>query len=103
MFFVLAFVITWLILRPGVAANLGCIDFQLDVTVLTILGSLGPLLAAMIVKFMTEGWEGIKEIFQSALVGNPEDQKTYYLFLASWGLVAAATMVMAISALTTSR
>jgi hypothetical protein len=41
LFFVLAFAITWLILSPGVAANLGYIDFDLDGTVLTILGGVG--------------------------------------------------------------
>ena len=44
-YFVLAFTFTWLILSPGVAANLGLWDFGFDGTILTILGVIGPLLA----------------------------------------------------------
>ncbi len=63
MYFVLAFIFTWLILSPGVASTLGLLDLQFDGTVLTILGGLGPLLAAILVTKATEGSEGVRKIF----------------------------------------
>jgi membrane protease YdiL (CAAX protease family) len=65
MYFVLSFVFTWLILSPGVAANLGLIEFNFDGTVLTILGGIGPLLAVIIVTSATEGSSGVRKIFRS--------------------------------------
>jgi len=64
-YFVLAFLITWLILAPGVAANLGLLDFQMDGTVLTILSGVGPLLAAIIVTVAIKGSAGVREIISS--------------------------------------
>ena len=65
MYFILAFVITWLILSPGVAATLGLLDFQFNGTVLTFLAGIGPLLAAIIVTGATKGGEGVRNIFRS--------------------------------------
>ncbi|MGB2964521.1 MAG: type II CAAX endopeptidase family protein [Anaerolineales bacterium] len=67
MFFVLAFAITWLILSPGILANLGLLEFNFDGTVLTILGGLGPLLAVIIVRSAAESSSSIKKIFQGAI------------------------------------
>lgn len=64
-YFVLAFAISWLIWTPGVAAALGLLDFQFQPTVLTFLGAIGPLLAALIVTGATEGGEGVRNIFRS--------------------------------------
>jgi membrane protease YdiL (CAAX protease family) len=64
MYFILAFTFTWLILSPGVAANLGLINFGLDGTILTILGGLGPLLATIVVTGTNEGKSGVREIFE---------------------------------------
>jgi len=65
MYFILAFVIAWLILSPGVASTLGLLNFEFDGTVLTILGGIGPLLAAIIVTKATEGNAGVRKIFRS--------------------------------------
>jgi len=64
-YFILAFLFTWLILAPGVAANLGLIEFNIDGTLLTILGAMGPLLAALIVRSAEQGQEGIRQTFLS--------------------------------------
>ena len=64
-FFILAFLFTWLILAPGVAATLGILDFQFEGTVLTILGVLGPLLAALVVTRANRGWAGVGALFRS--------------------------------------
>jgi membrane protease YdiL (CAAX protease family) len=64
-YFFLAFLFTWLILSPGVAGNLGLIEFNMDGTLLTILSGLGPLIATLIVRSATEGQAGIKETFQA--------------------------------------
>lgn len=65
MYFILAFGFTWLVLGPGVASSLGLLDFEFEGTVLTILGGVGPLLAAIIVTGVTEGRIGISRIFRS--------------------------------------
>jgi membrane protease YdiL (CAAX protease family) len=65
MYFVLAFIFTWLILSPGVASTLGLLDFQIDGFVVTILAGLGPLLAAIVVTSATEGRTGVRKIFES--------------------------------------
>ena len=65
MYFILAIVITWLILGPGVASTLGFIDFEFDGIVLSTLGQFGPLLAALIVTSVTAGNLGVRKIFQS--------------------------------------
>ena len=65
LYFVLAFLFTWLILSPGVAANLGLLDFQMDGTVLTILSGIGPLLAAIILTGATKGRNAVRGIFSS--------------------------------------
>jgi membrane protease YdiL (CAAX protease family) len=64
-YFFLAFIFSWLILAPGVAANLGWIEFNMDGMVLTFLSALGPLLAALIVRSSEHGQKGIQKIFQS--------------------------------------
>jgi hypothetical protein len=64
-YFVLAFSFSWLILSPGVAANLGLLNFDIDGTVLTFLGGIGPLLAAIVVTSVTEGSTGVRQIFRS--------------------------------------
>ena len=64
-FFALAFLFTWLILGPGVVTNLGLVDFRFDGTVVTILGGLGPFLAALTVTWITEGREGAIKIFRN--------------------------------------
>jgi uncharacterized protein len=64
-YFVLAFVFTWLILSPGVASTLGLLDFPIDGFVVTILAGLGPLLAAIVVTGATGGRAGVRKIFQS--------------------------------------
>lgn len=65
MYFVLSFAISWLIFSPGVAANIGLIDFGFDGTVLTILGGLGPFIAATVVTGATDGTPGIRKMFNS--------------------------------------
>jgi membrane protease YdiL (CAAX protease family) len=65
MYIILAFTFTWLILSPGVAANLGLLTFEMDGTILTILGGLGPLLAAVIVTYAIDGNKGLHRIFRS--------------------------------------
>ncbi len=65
LYFTLSFAFTWLILSPGVAANLGLLDFEFDGTVLTILGGIGPLLAVIVVTKTTEGNAGVRKIFHS--------------------------------------
>ena len=65
MYFILAIVITWLILGPGVASTLGFIDFEFDGIVLSTLGQFGPLLAALIVTGATMGSAGVRKIFRS--------------------------------------
>ena len=65
MYFILAFGLTWLILSPGIATNLGLLNFEFDGTVLTILGGIGPLLASIIVTNATEGSSGVRKIFRS--------------------------------------
>ena len=64
-YFVLAFLITWLILFPGLAANLGLLEFPVDGTVLTFLSGVGPLLAASIVTGATKGRDAVSGIFCS--------------------------------------
>jgi membrane protease YdiL (CAAX protease family) len=66
-YFILSFLFTWLILAPGVAANLGLIEFNFDGTLLTILGALGPLMAVLIVRSAESGQEGIRQTFQSII------------------------------------
>jgi uncharacterized protein len=63
MYFLLAFAFTWLILSPGVASTLGLLDFQFEGMILTMLGGLGPLLAALVMTGATEGRAGIYKIF----------------------------------------
>jgi len=65
LYFTLSFAFTWLILSPGVAANLGLLNFEFDGTVLTILGGIGPLLAVIVVTKATEGNAGVRKIFRS--------------------------------------
>ena len=65
MYFLLAFIFTWSILSPGVASTLGLLDFQVDGTLLTILGGLGPLLSAIIVTGATDGSDGVRGIISS--------------------------------------
>jgi membrane protease YdiL (CAAX protease family) len=65
MYFILAIVITWLILGPGVASTLGFFDFEFDGIVLSTLGQFGPLLAALIVTGATVGSAGVRKIFRS--------------------------------------
>jgi len=65
MYFVLAFVFTWLILSPGVASTLDLLDFKFEGTVLTIVGGFGPLLAAILVTKATEGNASVIKIFRS--------------------------------------
>jgi membrane protease YdiL (CAAX protease family) len=64
-YFFLAFLFTWLILAPGVAANLGWIEFNFNGTLLTILSTLGPLLAVLIIRSADQGQEGIRQTFHS--------------------------------------
>jgi membrane protease YdiL (CAAX protease family) len=64
-YFFLAFLISWLILSPGIAGNLGLIEFNFDGTVLTILSTLGPFLAALIVRNAEGGGKGIRETVHS--------------------------------------
>ena len=54
MYFLLAFIFTWLILIPGVALTFDQIGFESEGTVLTILGGIGPLLVAVIATNATE-------------------------------------------------
>jgi len=65
MYFILAFAITWLILSPGVASTLGLLDLQFEGTVLTIMGGLGPLLAALMVTRATQGQTGVRKMLRS--------------------------------------
>ena len=65
MYFILAIIITWLILGPGVASTLGFFDFEFDGIVLSTLGQFGPLLAALIVTGATMGSAGVRKIFRS--------------------------------------
>ena len=65
MYFILAFTISWLIFSPGVAANLGMLNFRFDGTVLTILGGLGPFIAAIIVTRATDGKTGVAKLFRN--------------------------------------
>jgi membrane protease YdiL (CAAX protease family) len=63
-FYVLAYVISWLIWSPGVAAALGLLDLQPSGSLLTALGTVGPALAALIVAAVTGGAEGVVDLFR---------------------------------------
>ena len=92
MYFILAIVITWLILGPGVASTLGFFDFEFDGIVLSTLGQFGPLLAALIVTRATVGSTGVRKIFRSMFNWRVKARwwAASLLLLASLFVVAAA-------------
>lgn len=97
MYFLLAFVITWLILAPGVADNLGVLNFEFDGTVLTMISAVGPLSAAIIVTKMTEGSAGVRNIFESMFHWRVKVKwwGVAFLFLAGlFGIAALLSMLI---------
>jgi len=93
MYFILAFAITWIILSPGVAANLGWLNFEFDGTVLTILGGIGPLLAAIVVTGVTDGSAGVSNIFRSMFNWQVKLRWWVAAVLLLAGLFALATLL----------
>ena len=93
MYFVLAFVFTWLILSPGVASTLGLLDFQYEGTVLTILGGLGPLLSVIVVTGATESRTGIRKVFQNMFNWRVKARWWAAAVLLLAGLFAIASVV----------
>ena len=91
MYFILAIVITWLILGPGVASTLGFIDFEFDGIVLSTLGQFGPLLAALIVTSVTLGNLGVRKIFRSMFNWRVKARWWAAAVLLLAGLFAVAT------------
>jgi membrane protease YdiL (CAAX protease family) len=63
-FYVLAYVISWLIWSPGVAAGLGLLELDLSGSLLTALGALGPALAALIVSALTGGAQSVADLIR---------------------------------------
>ncbi len=66
-YFTLAFAISWLIFSPGVAAAFGLLDIEFNGNLLALLGSFGPLLAAIIVTTATKSKTGVRHIFRNLL------------------------------------
>ena len=93
MYFILAIVITWLILGPGVASTLGFIDFEFDGIVLSTLGQFGPLLAALIVTGATMGSAGVRKIFRSMFNWRVKARWWAASLLLLAGLFAAAAVL----------
>jgi membrane protease YdiL (CAAX protease family) len=85
-FFVLAYVISWLIWSPGVAAALGLLDLQLSGSLLTALGTVGPALAALIVTAVTGGADGVKDLVRRTVRWRVKWQ---WILLAGLGPLAA--------------
>ena len=85
-FYVLAYVLSWLIWSPGVAAALGLLDLQLSGSLLTALGTIGPALAALIVTGVAGGSESIKELVRRTFCWRV---KVQWILLALLGPLAA--------------
>lgn len=84
MYFGLAFVFTWLILSPGVAATVGLLNFAFEGTILTIASGFGPLLAVIFVTNAAAEKSGIRQRLSSPLARRAQ---------AKWW--AAALLLMA--------
>jgi membrane protease YdiL (CAAX protease family) len=96
MYFFLAFVFTWLILCPGVAATLGWLNFEFEGTVLTIVSGIGPLLAAILVTGAIEGKSGVHKIFDSMLNWQVKARWWAASIVPFAGLFAIATALSAL-------
>ena len=92
-YFVLAFIFTWLILSPGVAATIGLFDWDHDGTVLTILAGVGPLLAAIVVTYASDGRASVRRIFRSMVDWKIKRRWWAAAVLLSAGLFAVAAML----------
>ena len=62
-YFILAYVITWIIVLPVVASAQGFISVPASLYALHYLSAYGPLLAAVIVTTITDGGDGLRELF----------------------------------------
>src|SRR5215212_8770149 len=63
LYFILAYVITWIIVLPVVASAQGFISVPTSLYALHYLSAYGPLLAAVIVTGITDGGDGLRELF----------------------------------------
>ena len=61
-YFILAYVITWIIVLPVVASAQGFISVPTSLYALHYLSAYGPLLAAVIVTGITDGGDGLREL-----------------------------------------
>ena len=85
-FYVLAYLFSWLIWSPGVAAALGLLDLQLSGSLLTALGTVGPALAALIVTGATGGADSVKGLVRRTFRWRVKFQ---WILLALLGPLAA--------------
>ena len=84
LFFVLATAISWFIFIPGILTAFGRWNVAVNGTILTLLASFGPLLAALVVTLMTGGLKSGQSLFSSVFNRR---------FQAKW--LAASTLILA--------
>ena len=67
-FGLLVFGISWGIWIPMAFASHGLIEIQLSHTLLTLIGSFGPSLAAVLVTAATDNWTGVRQLLARLLI-----------------------------------
>lgn len=95
-FFLLAFGISWLVWIPAALAARGLISFPLSSSVVGLLGSFGPSLAALLVTAVIAGLSGLRQLLGRLFIWRVNWR--WYLFVLLWPAVLslAATAVYAL-------
>jgi uncharacterized protein len=64
LYFALAYLISWIIWLPLILPKFGIYTLPVLPKYHHYLGSFGPMIAACIVKYISEGWQGIRDLFK---------------------------------------
>lgn len=67
LYFVLAYLISWVIWLPLILPKFGIDSLPVLPKYHHYLGSFGPMIAAFIVKYMYDGWNGVKDLLKKLL------------------------------------